>query len=1806
MKRILGLDIGTTSIGWAIVETGDTKKTNEHTGEIAQTDINNERLGIHKDAIGVRIISQDTERFDRGLTLNDPKGSTLTPAATRRKYRSSRRMNNRYKLRRQKLKKLLETLNIKPDKKYYTNQKGKRGKQNDIGKAIYELRDKAIREQISLEELGRILLHLNQWRGYSSDRFSKEEKPAFDYFIAEVVNIDLGNKTAVYDKDNKTEVKYYQIAVCLKFQEPLNLGDEENKDLKTEIDGFLFKKEIDFKKGDFITIKKPEFKQDKKGKNTLNEYYKITLTIPDPTDWNYKYQTLQKSLSDWCQNGGTVGSYFYKHFYDESVPNEKRLSRIRSNVVNREWYEQELDKIWDIQFGYHKDFLEQHKMHDLVSATFKDYQPILTQVLKKSDFKEQLKYLIKDKIIYYQRPWQQAKNKGECLFEKILIKKEVKLKGTEKKQVIDQYAGRTVIPRSHPLFQQFKIWQQINNVRLFLTTPEGKTDLFSDEKEFEKHTGKTTKEIKNLLHEALQNTKTLSWRIFVKETLGLLHLKDELDERKSQRAKVGTGVDTETGELSGTYFSVNFRKRKKDGSFEDIKLKGNTTQCEIEKALSTKPKSWFRDVYKKSSDNHYKQKEKLTEYNYKTCDYEVSNFQLLWETIYDITIPDKIIIANKIKEKFPANTFTEQELLTLSNVKFDDVGMANLSAKAIRQILPLMSNGNALTGKARKRIASLLDLNKIEQDKAPNEKLESLKSFIPDKKARLKLSKLHQESSFTYLNYWEAIAVIYGSHSTKSTARQNEIQRLKQHSMNNPVVEKIVNETISVVNEIHKTYGFDEVRIELSRELKASMEERQQMWEGMLAGATKNEWAKQMLREAKQALKEDNRNIDNLDTDTSNKSNIDKIRIVEDVVKQLKEEEYKTKTKEYKLSEPTKAEVKKYLLWLEQNFKCPYTDQLIPFTDVFARGKVVEIEHILPRERYYSNAYANKVITWREVNLLKGNRTAYEFIVSKRGTTDTVMIPGKREPVRLVNASGWEDHVKSMFPKGGKRTNLLRKEIPEDPIERTLKETQYINKKLKEKLAELVGEQKVWVTSGAVTDILRDKWHLNGIMKELMRNRFENFELPTGKKSFKLRTLKEQKAMLERIRHTLDTEEEFKLFNIPVGRKNIEIKEADELQKIGNELQQLVQENEQAGIRKIKTYEYSTSDEAFETKNLTHFTQHYNSKTGKWEDVEIFEGYSKRLDHRHHALDALIIACTKQHHIQYINTLNAINSSNVEDEKSKKSKYGFVKNDICIGDSSKKFKTPWDEKRFVPEIKNALNGLIISHKNTRFLISPSKHRVQKEIKSGKIASIRGELHKETNYARKNYFEEGSTTEIKKLIPLLFKKKQENQYQTMVHMKNFSEIIRETILKQKYQDELIPLFQKYEKDKNDKPIRLTDKLSKEFSKEVLKEIEDKKLLIDSKTGEAMNWLSTYSEKDKSSRPLGLSMDLNSEKEIKNISNPRIRKLAEYRLKYVNEQIAAIDKWDLDKKEKDKLKGKAKELKLYSNAIYEIRVKNEEDQFKWIELKHITEKDLASISYANPETTRLIKEKMSGYTLPELKQHYFEKPIFLSSKPIEVKKARQKAYFQNLYEVTPKRYVQVEETFMTYFFQEKQSENSSKEKIPKFLKFIDAVSIINTQKPDKIDYTKLIDKEKSNEEALNGTNYELLFTLAKNDLVYLPETILTEEQVKEVNWNDKKAIASYLYIVKDMNPSLNKIVFQQFYKADAIQISEPDARSIFKNPELKGQTEEIKYGTVPMLQRCIKVYSDKLGRKIVPYWEFPNGCWNSGRAKQLGLI
>ena len=94
--------------------------------------------------------------------------------------------------------------------------------------------------------------------------------------------------------------------------------------------------------------------------------------------------------------------------------------------------------------------------------------------------------------------------------------------------------------------------------------------------------------------------------------------------------------------------------------------------------------------------------------------------------------------------------------------------------------------------------------------------------------------------------YSEACAMAGYNHSNSETAeeRKNKVydeklELLKKNSLRNPVVEKILNQMVNVINQVCETYGKpDEIRIELARELKKNAKERGEMTRG-IAEATK-------------------------------------------------------------------------------------------------------------------------------------------------------------------------------------------------------------------------------------------------------------------------------------------------------------------------------------------------------------------------------------------------------------------------------------------------------------------------------------------------------------------------------------------------------------------------------------------------------------------------------------------------------------------------------------------------------------------------------------------------------------------------------------------------------------------------------------------------------------------------------------------------------------------------------------------------------------------------------------------------------
>jgi len=199
MKKILGLDLGSNSIGWALIQHDFSNKE----GEI---------LGM-----GSRIIPMSQDILGEFY-----KGNSVSQTAERTSYRSIRRLRERNLLRRERLHQVLNLLNFLPNHyaeaidfetrfgKFKEGTEPKLAYNNNsfifkssfeemmaefklnqpqilINKkgapalvpydwTIYYLRKKALKEKIEKEELAWIILNFNQKRGYYQLRGEEEEE----------------------------------------------------------------------------------------------------------------------------------------------------------------------------------------------------------------------------------------------------------------------------------------------------------------------------------------------------------------------------------------------------------------------------------------------------------------------------------------------------------------------------------------------------------------------------------------------------------------------------------------------------------------------------------------------------------------------------------------------------------------------------------------------------------------------------------------------------------------------------------------------------------------------------------------------------------------------------------------------------------------------------------------------------------------------------------------------------------------------------------------------------------------------------------------------------------------------------------------------------------------------------------------------------------------------------------------------------------------------------------------------------------------------------------------------------------------------------------------------------------------------------------------------------------------------------------------------------------------------------------------------------------------------------------------------
>jgi CRISPR-associated endonuclease Csn1 len=221
MSKILGLDLGTNSIGWAIIE---------------------------KDQTQYSVLNKGVRIFSEGV--KSEKGIESSKAAERTAFRSARKIKFRRKLRKYETLlalaknkmcplRLEEVIDWRKSnfKHYPLNPEFLKWLQTDdkIGINPYYLRDKASKQTASLQELGRALYHIAQRRGFLSNRLDQSAEGIIEFHAPNIENI-------IEEADSLTELKvelknyFITLDILEKSAKDTDEGEKKLKSLYNALD----------------------------------------------------------------------------------------------------------------------------------------------------------------------------------------------------------------------------------------------------------------------------------------------------------------------------------------------------------------------------------------------------------------------------------------------------------------------------------------------------------------------------------------------------------------------------------------------------------------------------------------------------------------------------------------------------------------------------------------------------------------------------------------------------------------------------------------------------------------------------------------------------------------------------------------------------------------------------------------------------------------------------------------------------------------------------------------------------------------------------------------------------------------------------------------------------------------------------------------------------------------------------------------------------------------------------------------------------------------------------------------------------------------------------------------------------------------------------------------------------------------------------------------------------------------------------------------------------------------------------------
>ena len=149
--------------------------------------------------------------------------------------------------------------------------------------------------------------------------------------------------------------------------------------------------------------------------------------------------------------------------------------------------------------------------------------------------------------------------------------------------------------------------------------------------------------------------------------------------------------------------------------------------------------------------------------------------------------------------------------------------------------------------------------------------------------------------------------------------------------------------------------------------------------------------------------------------------------------------------------------------------------------------------------------------------------------------------------------------------------------------------------------------------------------------------------------------------------------------------------------------------------------------------------------------LELQKGFNKkRIDHRHHAMDAVVIACTTRSHVNLLNNEAAMSGNNANRYQLSRKLRRYEQTEIVRNgerktiEMAREFLKPW--ATFTADLEKALQDIVVSFKQNLRIINKTTNAYQCFVDGKKTVvhqvkgdswAVRKPLHKETVYGEVN-------------------------------------------------------------------------------------------------------------------------------------------------------------------------------------------------------------------------------------------------------------------------------------------------------------------------------------------------------------------------------------------------------------------------------------------------------------------------------------